>query len=99
VRSFSKRARAYICAYYAFGKEKIARRDNQDLLEEADARDDHIEKGSLEYWKIEQMAQQFRTQQLAHFGIEERRGNSLMFPHRQHFFCCCATLLLFLFKS
>jgi hypothetical protein len=34
--------------------------------------------------------------QWAHFGIEERRGNSLMFPHRRHFFCCCATLLLFL---
>jgi hypothetical protein len=65
VRSFSKRARAYICAYYAFGKEKIARPDNQDLLEEVDARDDHLEKGSLEYWKIEQMAQQFLTHRCA----------------------------------
>ncbi len=65
VWSFSKRARAYICAYYAFKKEKIGRRDNQDLLEEADARDDHLEKGSLEYWEIEQMAQQFCTHRCA----------------------------------
>ena len=65
VRSFSKRARAYICAYYAFEKEKIARRDNQDLLKETDAQDEDLEKGSLEYWKIEQMAQQFRTHRCA----------------------------------
>jgi hypothetical protein len=51
VRSFSKRARAYTCVYYAFEKEKIARRDNQDFLNETDAQDDHIEKGTLEYWK------------------------------------------------
>jgi hypothetical protein len=53
VRSFSKRAQTYICAYYALEQEIIAQRDNQDLLEEADSRDDqHLEKGSLEYWKI-----------------------------------------------
>jgi hypothetical protein len=38
-----------MCAYYAFEKEKIARRQaNQDLLEDADAQDDHLEKGSWE---------------------------------------------------
>jgi hypothetical protein len=47
VWSFSKRARAYICAYYAFEKEKIGRRDNQDLLKEMDAHDDHLKKGTL----------------------------------------------------
>jgi hypothetical protein len=57
--------RAYICAYYAFKKETIARRNNQDLFEGADARDDHLEKGSLEYWKIEQMVQHFHTHRCA----------------------------------
>jgi hypothetical protein len=31
------------------------------LLKETDAQDDHLEKGSLEYWKIEQIAQQLHT--------------------------------------
>ena len=68
MRSFSKRARAYICAYYAFEKEKIARRNHQhhqDLVEEADDQDGHVEQGSLEYWKIEQMGQQLRTHRRA----------------------------------
>jgi hypothetical protein len=65
--SFSKRARAYICAYYAFEKGNIGRRDNQDLLKETDAQDDHLEKGSLEYWKIEQMAKQFCTHRCAFY--------------------------------
>jgi hypothetical protein len=65
VRSFRKRVQAYICAYYAFEKAKIAQRDNQDFLEKAYAQDDHLEKGSLEYWKVEHMAQQFRTYRCA----------------------------------
>jgi hypothetical protein len=71
VWSFSKRARAYICAYYGFEKEKIGRRDNQAFLKERDAQDDHLEKGSLEYWKIEQMAKQSRAHRCAFdFDIE-----------------------------
>jgi hypothetical protein len=46
-------------------ERKIARPENQDFLKDMDAQDDHLEKGSLEYWKIEQMAKQFRTHRCA----------------------------------
>jgi hypothetical protein len=49
VRSFSKRARAYICAFYPFEKEKIAWRDNQDLLKETDAEMTILKRG---HWNI-----------------------------------------------
>jgi hypothetical protein len=46
-------------------ERKIARPENQDFLKDMDAQDDHLEKGSLEYWEIEQMAKQICTHRCA----------------------------------
>jgi hypothetical protein len=54
VRSFSKRARSYICAYYEF--EHTRNDDNNDLA---------LISCAIEYEKIEQMVQNFRTHRCA----------------------------------
>ena len=54
VRSFSKRARSYICAYYAF---ENTRNDNSNEIA--------VLSCAIEYEKIEQMVQLFRTHRCA----------------------------------
>ncbi len=55
VRSFSKRARSYICAYYAFEHTRGNGRSNDIALISC----------AIEYEKIEQMVQLFRTHRCA----------------------------------
>ena len=62
VRSFSKRARSYICAYYAFEHTQ----NNNDLA---------LITCAIEYEKIEQMVQSFRTHRCA-FDFDRKFCNA-----------------------
>jgi hypothetical protein len=63
VRSFSKRARTYICAYYALEhtKQNINNNDNDTINHDEMA----LLSCAVEYEKIEQMLKMFRTHRCA----------------------------------
>ena len=63
VRSFSKRARSYICAYYALEhtKQNINNNDNETINHDEMA----LLSCAIEYEKIEQMVKMFRTHRCA----------------------------------
>jgi hypothetical protein len=63
VRSFSKRARSYICAYYALEhtKQNINNNDNETMNHDEMA----LLSCAIEYEKIEQMVKMFRTHRYA----------------------------------
>jgi hypothetical protein len=63
VRSFSKRARSYICAYYALEhtKQNININDNETINHDEMA----LLSCAIEYEKIEQMVKMFRTHRCA----------------------------------
>ena len=63
VRSFSKRARSYICAYYTFEhtKQNINNSNNETINHDAMA----VLSCAIEYEKIEQMVKMFRTHRCA----------------------------------
>jgi hypothetical protein len=61
VRSFSKRARSYICAYYALEHTKQNNNDNETINHDEMA----LLSCAIEYEKIEQMVKMFRTHRCA----------------------------------
>jgi hypothetical protein len=71
VRSFSKRARSYICAYYAFKHTKQNINNNNYATTNYDEM--ALLSCAIEYEKIQQMVKMFRTQRCT-FDFDRNSG-------------------------